>query len=808
MEDLGRLLRQLRRRHARARGTAELTYREIAAGTGWSHGIVGEYLSGRVLPPTDRFDTLVRLFGATPAEQGALATARDRVEEARRPAIRRAVPRQLPPQAYPFVGRAAAWEALDATLADPRPVVVAGTAGVGKTALAVRWAYSVADRFPDGQLYVDLRGYDAGAPVPPADALAAFLRACGVRPEEIPADAGERAARWRTELADRRVLVLLDNACAADQVRPLLPGGAHCRVVVTSRDDLPGLVARDGARRVPLDVLSEEEAVALLRSLVDERLTRHDAAELAACCARLPLALRVAAARADRPLAALVAGFRAGSGLDLLDPGDPRAAVRTVFSWSRARLSPAAARLFGLVGLHPGTSFDVYAAAALGDLTVAGAHTALAELAGAHLVEPGFTLHDLLRAYAAETAPPEEVRPALTRLFDHYTATAVHAARTLFPHDPPVPWTATENERPLGVRDDARQWCDEQRANLVAAARYAARHGWPRHSVALSRALWRVFEVGGHLQEALAVHGAAAGVAPQDAEVLTNLGGAHGWLGDLAQARALYERALGAGGGARTTGRLALVCERQGRYAEAADHMTAALALHRADGDRYGEAGQLLNLGTVHRRRGRYAEAAAHHHRAAELFAALGEVRLEGYALGNLGAVESLLGEHDAALAHLTRALEQCEAAGDRAGVGSALTTLGTVHTRRGAYAEALELLRRGLSVSRETADRSLETETLNGLGEVLLATGRYAEAVDAHREALGWAERTGDRFEGARAAEGLGSAYAGLGDRTRAAGWWSAGLAGYAGLGVPEADRVRALLSGSAGGRAEEEAG
>src|SRR6185437_4164379 len=253
-----------------------------------------EYLAGRVLPPTDRFDTLVRLLGATPAEQGALATARDRVEEARRLDRRSAgkpgdsvpgesrtpgapVPHQLPMDVYAFTGRARELAMLDAlAFTGPeeagRAVVVSavsGTAGVGKTALAVNWAHRAAARFPDGQLYLDLRGYGPEPPVEPADALARLLRGLGVSGPELPAETGDRAALYRTLLADRRTLVVLDNAADAEQTRPLLPGASSCFVVVTSRDDLTGLVAREGARRISLAALQIEEATSLLHTLIN-----------------------------------------------------------------------------------------------------------------------------------------------------------------------------------------------------------------------------------------------------------------------------------------------------------------------------------------------------------------------------------------------------------------------------------------------------------------------------------------------------------------------------------------------------------
>jgi DNA-binding SARP family transcriptional activator len=395
------------------------------------------------------------------------------------------VPRQLPGPVRHFVGRSAELAALTRLLergTEPALVVsaIAGTAGLGKTALAVHWAHQVAGRFGDGQLYVDLRGYDPGQPVRPADALAGFLRALGVAAPDIPAGTQERALLYRSLLAGRRVLVLLDNARDAEQVRPLLPGSPSCVVVVTSRDALAGLVASDGAHRLDLDALSPGEAVGLLRALIGERVDADPAAAaaLAGHCARLPLALRVAAERAaavsrDVPLAVL-AGELADRQrrLDLLDAAeDPRTAVREVFSWSVRYLDDGAARAFRLLGLHPGTGFDAYDVAALTGSTLRHAGRLLDRLARAYLVQwagPGrYGMHDLLRAYAAEQAAERDSeagrRAALTRLFDHYLATAAAAAGTLYPADtdrPRVPRLAGA-ARPVTGPAGARAWLGE-----------------------------------------------------------------------------------------------------------------------------------------------------------------------------------------------------------------------------------------------------------------------------------------------------------------------------------------------------------
>lgn len=315
--ELAQLLRQLRRREARLRDESELTYRELATRTGWSRGIIGEYLAGKILPPTDRFDVLVRLLGATAAEQGVLATVRDRVEEHRRGAASSGggprVPRELPADVYAFTGRHEQLAQLDTSAVS----VICGGAGVGKSALAMHWAHRVVDRFPDGQLHLDLRGTaPAGdghvATLPPATALAFLLRRLGVEAADVPATPAERAARYRTLLAGRRMLVLLDDASAVEQVSPLLPDTASCVAVVTSRGELAGLVARDGVRRVSLDGLPPAEAVALLATLIGPRVHAEPAAAaaLARRCAGVPLGLRevaeLAMARPGVSLADLV----------------------------------------------------------------------------------------------------------------------------------------------------------------------------------------------------------------------------------------------------------------------------------------------------------------------------------------------------------------------------------------------------------------------------------------------------------------------------------------------------------------------
>ncbi len=365
-------------------------------------------------------------------------------------------PRQLPGDVRSFVNRVGETGDLDAVLDDdadpPGLVVITGTAGVGKTSLAVHWAHRAGHRFPDGQLYVNLRGYDPGAPVTAAEVLDRFLRALGESAGSIPSEPEDRAALYRSRLADKRMLILLDNAASVGQVRPLLPGTSRCLVIVTSRNRLSGLVVRNGARRVDLGVLTEDESAELLRELTATYRAADDQAELlelARLCARLPLALRIAAERAaSRPLmslADLISDLRDESSLwDALTAEDDEEAdaVRTVFAWSYRALPQDAARLFRRLGLHPGPEFGTDAAAALLDGSTGQAKRLLDVLVGAHLIDqsaPGrYQLHDLLCAYAADQALHEESAQdrwlAVRSVLGWYARCADSAVRTIFPH--------------------------------------------------------------------------------------------------------------------------------------------------------------------------------------------------------------------------------------------------------------------------------------------------------------------------------------------------------------------------------------
>jgi DNA-binding SARP family transcriptional activator len=754
--------------------------------------------------------------------------------EAHAVAVRtRPVPAQLPSDVPAFTGRSDQLRRLDEMLADRGPgpavavAVVSGTPGVGKTALAVHWAHRVRGMFPDGQLYVNLRGYDPGQPLTAAGALARLLSALGVAGEEIPVDSEERAVRYRTEIAGRRILLVLDNASSVEQVRPLLPGTATCAVVLTSRDSMAGLVARDGAYRLDLDLLPPGDAHALLRRLIGRRAAAEPeaVAALADCCARLPIALRVAAelavSRPGTPLSTLVEELADQQGrLDLLAAGgDPRAAVPTVFSWSIRHLPQPAAATFPLLGLHPGADLDAYAAAALAGTDLATARRTLDTLARAHLLHPTlpgrYGMHDLLRAYAASLARQADPAAALSRLFDYYLAAAAAAIDRLYPIDArrrPAAVAAPATPVPdLAGPHAARAWLDAERQTMVAVAGHAARHGWPDHSVRLSMILFRYLD-GGHNLDALAIHEYARRAAERSgdtvgqAEALNGLGVVHLRLGrygpatgHLKHGLALFRRAGNPLGQARALGNVAIAEQLQGDYRRAADHLERALRLYRQVGDRVGEARSINDLGILEQRLGRYLRAADRHAQALALLRAVGDPSGEAVALNNLGEVEQRLGRRERAIHYVRQSLELARSLGDRTAEAWALNSLGAVHTSAGRTAEATGDYRAALDIFRQVGDRDGEPRALNGLGEATQAAGRPADALTHHTAALALALANNAPDEQARAHAGLGHAHAGLGRPEQARHHYEQAAARYDSLDAPEAASVRARLAGLA---------
>lgn len=491
-------------------------------------------------------------------------------------------PAQLPPDIATFTGRGRELAQLPRPAAgEPAPVVViSGVAGVGKTAVVVHWGHDVRDGFPDGQLYVNLRGYAHSEPVLPAQVLARFLPALGVPEERVPTDAEMAEALYRSLLADRAVLVVLDNAIRPDQVRPLLPSGPASMALVTSRDRLDGLVARDGAQPLRLGPLAADEARQLLARVAGPQRIKAEGEpvdELVELCGRLPLALRIAAANLEahptRSVAAYVSRMRGDEELTALTvPGDPDSAVSAAFDYSYARLPSAAQRMFRLLGLVPGPDTTVTAAAALAGIGQATAEPLLDELATAHLVEeigPGrYALLDPLRRYASSRAaqeePPASRQQARARLFDHYLRRADAAARLLYPHKlrlpPPEDLARPEADR-FKEHAQALAWLDDEAAGLAAAAKSASVDGPRPVAWLLADALRGYFEARRVTVDWLAVGHAAVTAAETEGNAVAlahsqlSLADAHATCHQHRAAITHYRRALSTSGSVRPTDR-------------------------------------------------------------------------------------------------------------------------------------------------------------------------------------------------------------------------------------------------------------
>jgi DNA-binding SARP family transcriptional activator len=717
-------------------------------------------------------------------------------------AARREAPRQLPAVVSGFTGRAAALAALTGLLggragAGTQTMVISaigGTAGVGKTALAIRWAHQVASTFPDGQLYVNLRGYDPGQPMPPAEALAGFLAALGVPSPQIPPDLDGRTAAYRSALAGRQVLIVLDNARDAEQVRSLLPGEPGCLVVVTSRDALAGLVARDGARRVPLDVLPPDEAVALLRELIGQRVAAEPdaAARLAGSCCQLPLALRVAAelaaARPELTLAELAAELDGQGRLDALEAGgDPATAVRVVFSWSCSHLSAGAARAFRLAALHPGADFGTHAVAALTGTSHQEAVRMLAELVRASLIQQAgtgrYSMHDLLRSYAAELASAQDTdndrQEAVTRLLDHYLYAARRAAGVLFPVDTPALDDEPGSAAGLVFSDApaARAWIDAEQANLMAATAHAGEHGWPRHAISLSVSLFRYLEAGGFLADALVIHSAAARAATQvgdrvaEAEAIHNIGTVYLTLGRYREAEQHLQYALRLShevgdhlGELRALLNLSQLYLFNGDHSSATVSCQQALELSRATGDRAREARSLLNLGRLAIRQGRYRQAATWLLEASEASRQVGDRFCLIFSLFSLGETEVRRGRFPQARGHLQEARTTARQAGHALADARVTGLLGFADLREGRYQRAAEQLQEALAECQDAGTSASEADMLCWLGELDLRLDRAAQAAGRYRRAL-------DIYREAPEPSGESEAQNGLGEAARAQG-------------------------------------
>ncbi|MFI6299339.1 BTAD domain-containing putative transcriptional regulator [Nonomuraea sp. NPDC050790] len=644
-------------------------------------------------------------------------------------AARRVVPRQLPADTEVFAGRASALAELDRLLERRSGTVVCavtGAPGIGKSTLALHWAHQVAHHFPGGQLYVNLRGFDpSGTPLAPADALRGFLDALDVPPQAVPAGPQAQAGLYRSMLAGTRTLVLLDNARDAGQVVPLLPGAPGCLVLVTSRNRLPGLVTA-GARPLGLDPLGEGEAEHLLiRRLGEQRVRaeRSAARELVGKAAGLPLALAIVAARAaTNPRFSLASVAAQLGGLDGFDGGDPASSARTVFSWSCHGLGEPAARLFRLLGLHPGPDITPGAAAAVAGLPAARVRPLLAELTRAHLINehvPGrYAFHDLLRAFAREQAgehePAEERRAAIRRTLDHYVHTAHRADHLLFQHGEtialPAPAPGVQAED-LGDADEAVAWFGAERHVLLAAIGQAATHGFDREVCHLAWTLDVFLHRQGHWHSRNTAQHAALDAARRLGET-TTLSRAHRHLGssytDL------------------------------GHHDEAHLHLRQALELAADAGDTAGQAWTHYYRDLLYGLQGGHDhEALAAAQDALRLFTQIQHEYGQAIALTDVGWYQGRLGDHGQALESCEQALTMHQRLGNLAYQAHTWSCLGEIHQDRGDRAKALDCRQRALDLFVRLRDRYGEASTLADIGDLHQAGGDLAAArrswQDAH---------------------------------------------------------------------------
>ncbi|MGO8960670.1 MAG: AfsR/SARP family transcriptional regulator [Streptosporangiaceae bacterium] len=647
------------------------------------------------------------------------------------------VPRQLPAGTMHFAGRSAELAELDRVLGEADEagasavILITGPGGVGKTALALHWAHRAARRYPDGQLHLNLRGYDpSGTPVSSADAVRALLDGLGVPRERIPDSLQARAGLYRSVLAGRRMLVLLDNAADADQVRSQLPGSTGCLVLVTSRSALAGLVAADSAHPVPLGLLGDHDAEAMLAARLGARRTRADppaVSLLVRLCGGLPLALAITAARAAAqpalPLSALADELTdERHRLDALETGDQMTSLRAAFSWSCRQLSDPAMRMFRTLGGHPGPDISVAAAASMTGLPVPQAQRALGELVSASLLTAHasnrYVLHDLLRAYAAEQRPGSgtgsDRSSAQGRLVDHYLHTAYAGTLLLAPvgHpivlDPAAPGVLPEQ---LADSTAALAWFRAELPVLLAIVALAAAGGldkqawqlpWTLRSYLDAQGLWRDWDAVNKTAlaaaERLQDHNGLGWTHHRMAQVCSLSGAIDDGIAHNMQALIDFGRAGNTAGQGSARLGLCIAFGRQGNHEESLEHGERALALFRAAGDRIGEAFML---------------------------------HLVGLELGQLG--NAALGRE-----HCMQAVELYGELDDSGGLADAWHSLGTLHKQLGEYADAIACFHQSLMLSAKMGDRWAQAYCLIYVGDTHDAAGDLVAAREAWQQAIG----------------------------------------------------------------------
>lgn len=645
-------------------------------------------------------------------------------------------PAQLPATVASFVGRKDELIRLDDLVKESRAtnvmpaVVIDGNAGIGKTTLALRWAHHASPRFPDGQLYVDLRGYSAnGDPVEPEVALSEFLIALGLQGEALPQTLTQKSALYRSILADRSVLILLDNAADSAQVEPLLPGSRACVVIVTSRKRLSRIAISAGVQRVTLGTLSPLESAILISEVIGDRRARNEAeavGTLAARCGHLPLAIRIAAERIahhpDKSVHDLVKELTAGGDLiNELDVGESLS-VRAVFSWSYDDIDGQAARLWRLLSLHPGLHLSPDSAAAVAGVRTPVAHRLLERLASVHLLEPAqngrYQFHDLIREYAAdktlEVDGVTEHTAARRRLLGFYLHTAYHANMVLAPErDIPVDLApVVEGVTPLEFSSfsAALQWCDAEGQNFPQLISLAAHCGEPVVGWQLAVVLWNYLLLRRHPHLWDATHRLAVDCALE----ARDRSGESWVLNNLAHFMRLRRD-----------------------YESAERHYQQALDIRKGLGDQWGQAWTLVGVGALSVELGRPATALSQASEAYDAFVGLAHRHGQAVALCVRGDAFRDMGQSASSLQCLERALQIFDDLGSSRGRAHALTKIGRLRLQQGDSGPALAVLHRALAARSDAEDGCGGAEVLMYMGQALSALGRKNEACEAWSAAL-----------------------------------------------------------------------
>ncbi len=826
----GELLRQLR-------DEAGLTQEQLAAAATLSPRSISDLERG--ITRTARRETARLLADAF----GLAGSNRTRFEAAARGRLQgsvlqpdedgfgapRTTTRTLPRDIAGFTGRAAELERLLSEVADVAPsggvvgiCAIGGMAGIGKTTLAVHAAHQFADRFPDGQLFVALHGHTPGQrPVDPVEALASLLLSAGFAASQIPADLDARAACWRDHLVGKRTLLVFDDAAGHEQVRPLLPGGAGCLVLITSRRRLAAL---EDAAVISLDTLAPDEAADLLARLAARPDVRPDDAgvdDITRLCGYLPLAIGMLGRQLHHHPAWTAAGLAA----DLAAAHEKLAllhaenvSVAAAFDLSYRDLTAGQRRLFRRLGLHPGTEIDARAAAALAGSSLATAARHLAGLYDLHLISeplPGrYRLHDLIREHARTLATDDNTatRDAATgRLLDYYLHTALAASR----HMPPSLWDPVAHSLPparppgfappMSTYKQAVEWLETEQANLHAAVVYAASSGQAQHAMLIPAAMFSFLDMG-RQDKANAEHRIALDSARQcgdqrgEARALVSLGATQVAIRDLTAAAATFQQALaiygelgdqlGQAGAINCLGfTYVTACD----YRSAAASHRQALGLFQSLDYQLGQAEALVGLGSVHSVSGDYPAATGRFQQALKLFESIGHRHGQAAALSSLGAVQGLTGHYRAAAVTLSHARTLTLDLHDRYLQAYSLTDLGMVQRLSGDYRSATISSQKALQLFCDLHERDGEACARNELGLVQQLTGDYPAAADNHQQALKMFSAIGERHEQAQALNSLGELATRTDDSPRAYSYLGQALTLARELGTP-LEEARAL--------------